>query len=74
MAKSEKNANWKDFPSIMADLKKGSMARIYLVSGSERFLIDKLIAAMKQLWIEKGAESLDFYQKDTRNAKTQNCL
>ena len=69
MAKLKKNANWKDFPSIMADLKKGSMARIYLVSGSERFLIDKLIAAMKQLWIEKGAESLDFYQKDAANAK-----
>ena len=69
MAKQEKNSNWNSFPFVIGELKKGNRERLYLVGGSETYLIDKLLASMKKAWIAPGAESIDFYQKDAGNSK-----
>ena len=64
MAKLEKTTGWKEYSNVIASVKNGSIARVYLVSGEEKFLIDNMIAFMKKTWIAPGAESLDFYMKD----------
>ncbi|MBR5973855.1 MAG: DNA polymerase III subunit delta [Clostridiales bacterium] len=69
MAKQEKNSNWNSFPTVIGELKKGNRAQLYLVGGSEKYLIDKLIASMKKMWVSPGAESIDFYMKDAGNAR-----
>ena len=69
MAKQEKSSNWNSFPTTIGELKKGNRAQLYLVGGSEKYLIDKLIASMKKMWVSPGAESIDFYMKDVGNAR-----
>lgn len=68
MARQEKNSNWKNYADVVADIKNDSASRIYLLSGEEKYLVDKTIAEMKKKWIAPGAESLDFYLKDQANA------
>lgn len=68
MAKQEKNSNWKNYADIVADIKNDSPSRIYLISGEEKYLVDKIVAEMKKRWIASGAESLDFYLKDQSNS------
>lgn len=69
MAKPEKNSTWRSFSFVLGEMKKGNRERLYLIGGSEKYLIDKLIASMKKAWILAGAESIDYYQKDAGNSK-----
>lgn len=69
MVKQEKSSNWNSFPMVIGELKNGNRERLYLVGGSEKYLIEKLIASMKKLWVSPGAESVDFYMKDAGNSK-----
>ncbi len=68
MAKQEKNNSWKSFVSIVNAGKNDDFARVYLITGDEKYLIDRTLKSMKKLIVSSGAESLDYYLKDLGNA------
>ena len=64
MAKQEKNNMWKSFASVVNAGKTDDYSRVYLITGEEKYLIDRTLKSMKKMIVSSGAESLDYYVKD----------
>lgn len=69
MAKQEKSQIWKNFSEVNSQVKSGQFSSLYLITGEEKFLIDRLVNEIKAKLLAPGAESLDFYAKDQTNAE-----
>ena len=69
MAKQEKSSAWKEYKDIRVSLKNGEISRVYLFTGEEKFLIDRIIKEFKDVILSPGAETIDFYAKDQTNSE-----
>ncbi len=67
--KQEKSNNWSNYSSTVSAVKSGKITGLYLISGEEKYAIDRLIAFLKSQLVDKNSEALDYYQKDCTNSE-----
>ena len=71
MVKADQVKKYRDYGTLMRELKSGVTSRMYLFFGEEKFLIEMALRPVKQFYVASGAESLDFYVKDCSNSELE---
>ena len=69
MAKQEKSSIWSNYNGTVSAVKAGNISCLYLISGEEKYAIDRLITFLKKQLVDKNAEALDYYMRDCTNAE-----
>jgi DNA polymerase-3 subunit delta len=53
-----------DFSTVAAEIRNGKVKPVYLITGDEDFLTDKLLTALKKKVLTAGCEEVDSYYSD----------
>jgi len=61
---TKKTLKFSDFSTVAAEIRIGKVQPVYLITGDEDFLTDKLISALKRKVLTEGCEEVDSYYSD----------
>lgn len=61
---TKKTLKFSDFSTVAAEIRKGEVKTIYLITGDEDFLTDKLLGSLKKKVLTTGCEEVDSYYSD----------
>lgn len=59
-----KTLKFSDFSTVAAEIRRGNIKPVYLITGDEDFLTDKLLTALKKKVLTAGCEEVDSYYSD----------
>lgn len=61
---TKKALKFTDFSTVAAEIRSGNIKPVYLITGDEDFLTDKLLFALKKKVLAVGCEEVDSYYSD----------
>lgn len=61
---TSKALKFSDFSTVAGDIRNGQIKPVYLITGDEDYLTDKLISALKKKLLAAGCEEADSYYSD----------
>jgi len=61
---TKKGLKFSDFSTVAAEIRNGMIKPVYLITGDEDFLTDKLLTALKKKVLTTGCEEVDSYYSD----------